>query len=337
MKRVLVTGAGGFIGRQTLSPLLLAGYEVHAVSSRPVSPQLLAEYAVPAVSARPVCGSVEEGVHWHHADLLGPGAAAELVDRVRPSQLLHLAWNTQPGVSWTTLENIAWVQASLSLLRAFGEAGGSRAVVAGTCAEYAWQPNTHCVEAVGGGGTPVLPTTLYGAAKHGLHVVARAWARQSGVALAWGRVFHVYGPHEHPARLVSGVARALLRGEEARCTHGRQVRDFLYAPDLGRAFVALLCSEVEGPVNMASGKPVTLAELVGMVASAAGHPELVRLGALPANPDEPESLTADVRRLHEEVGFRDAIALREGVERTVEWWRQTLSDTGAQTRLAASG
>jgi dTDP-L-rhamnose 4-epimerase len=368
VSRVLVTGAGGFIGRHTLAPLLAAGYEVYAVSSRPVSggappTEELAGAVLASVSAPPAltdapAAAPQAGVHWRHADLLVPGAVAELIAEVRPSHLLHLAWNTQPGIYWTTLENLDWVAASLALLCAFGEAGGRRAVVAGTCAEYAWERSTHCVEedrlcatlvagtpaiatvgAHAGGtrgrastrlATPTRPATLYGAAKHALHVVAREWARQSDVALAWGRVFHVYGPHEHPDRLASGVARALLRGKEARCTHGRQVRDFLYAPELGGAFAALLRSEVTGPVNMASGELHTIAELVEEIAMAAGRPELVRLGALPANPAEPLRLTAEVRRLREEVGWRPTVGLSEGVERTVDWWRGVLAEQ-AQT------
>jgi nucleoside-diphosphate-sugar epimerase len=324
MSRVLVTGAGGFIGRHTLSPLLAAGFEVHAVSTR----------AAPAAT-RP---EAHAEVRWHHADLLDPATATALMREVWPSHLLHLAWETQPGVFWTSLENLDWVSASLALLHAFGDCGGRRAVLAGTCAEYAWESETNCVEeeglggveAEGLGGTPIAPATLYGAAKHGLHVVADAWARQSGVALAWGRVFHVYGPHEHPGRLVSGVVSALLRGEQARCTHGRQVRDFLYAPELGEAFAALLCSEVTGPVNMASGEPVRIAELVGAIAAAAGRPELVCLGALPANQLEPQRLTADVRRLRQEVGWTPSIRLYEGAERTVDWWRHTLAGDMAE-------
>ncbi len=296
MNRVLVTGAGGFIGRHTLAPLSAAGLEVHAVTSRPAS-------------AAAIC---------HHVDLLDSGSAAALMRAVCPTHLLHLAWYTQPGAFWAAAENIDWVQASLRLLRAFGQAGGRRAVLAGTCAEYRWQRATHCVE----GQTPTCPATLYGAAKHGLHVVAEGWARQTGMALAWGRVFHLYGPHEHPDRLVSSVARALLRGEEARCTHGRQVRDFLYAPDLGAAFAALLLGEVRGPVNMASGEPTRVADVVSAIAQAAGRPDLVRLGALPVKPEEPEQLTAEVLRLREEVRWAPSVDLREGAERTVGWWRE---------------
>ena len=104
------------------------------------------------------------------------------------------------------------------------------------------------------------------------------------MSLAWGRVFFVFGPHEHPARLAGSVAGALVAGQEALCSHGEQVRDFLYAPELAAAFVALLRSDVTGPVNMASGEAVALRELIEALAAAAGRPDLVRLGARPSPP-----------------------------------------------------
>lgn len=335
MSRVLVTGAGGFIGRHTLSPLLAAGHEVHALTSRPLSDGMPLSGGPPDDALR----ETAPNVRWHRADLLAPESAEVLIREVQPSHLLHLAWYTQPGAYWAALENLDWVQASLRLLRAFGEREGRRAVLVGTCAEYAWERRTHCVEEVPQPAgdraeetptavaaqrpppTRLCPATIYGAAKHGLHVVAERWAPRAGVALAWGRIFYAYGPYEHPARLVSGVARALVCGEEARCTQGTQVCDYLYTPELGRAFAALLTSEVTGPVNVASGEPVRVADVVAAIAAAAGRPELVRLGALPQRPGEPERLTADVRRLREEVGWSPSIGLREGAARTVDWWK----------------
>jgi nucleoside-diphosphate-sugar epimerase len=299
--RVLVTGATGFIGRGTLAALGEHGFEVHAVSRR---------------------SRAGDGVRWHTADLLEPDGAARTVADVKPSHLLHLAWDTTPGIYWNSTANLAWVEASLRLLRSFVEADGRRAVMAGTCAEYRWREKTNCVEAV----TPLEPATLYGTAKHALHLISESYARQSDIELAWGRVFFVFGPHEHPSRLASSVAIALVRGEPAPLSHGAQVRDFLYSEDLAAAFVALLDSEVRGAVNLASGNARPIRSLAEALAAAAGRPELLRLGALQPADDEPAAITADVQRLRDEVGWTAPRTLEQRAADTVDWWRTQLEE-----------
>ena len=94
-----------------------------------------------------------------------------------------------------------------------------------------------------------------------------------GISFAWGRIFFLHGPGEHPDRLVPSVTRALLAGEPARCTDGRQVRDFLHSSsDAAHAFAALLALRVEGPVNIASGRGCRSRELVGWIGDALGRP-----------------------------------------------------------------
>ena len=287
MSRVLVTGGSGFIGRQALAPLRDRGFEV-------------------------VTASRADGV-----DLLVPGAAEELVPRVQPTHLLHLAWYAEHGRFWTSPENLRWVEASLALMRAFAAAGGRRAVIAGTCAEYDWVPGGTLAE-----DAPIAPSTLYGAAKAGLFTVARAFCAQEGIQLAWGRIFFTFGPSEPEGRIVPAVARALIAGDEARVTHGRQERDFLAVEELGDAFAALTAADgVEGAVNVASGRAVALRDVVAGVAEAAGHPELVRLGAIPAREGEPAELVADVTRLRDEVGWTPRESLQDGLARAVDWWR----------------
>jgi nucleoside-diphosphate-sugar epimerase len=310
MSRVLVTGASGFIGRGTLAPLLEGGFEVHAVSSRGPDPD------------------APEGVCWERADLLADSSATGLIERVAPTHLLHLAWYAEPGAFWRSPENVRWVEASLRLLRAFASHGGRRAVLAGSCAEYAWEDRVCCVE----GETPCRPATLYGASKHALHMVAERYAAETGVSLATGRVFFVFGPHEHPARLASSVARALVLGEHAPCSHGEQRRDFLYSEDLAQAFVALLRSPVEGAVNLASGRATRVRDLVAALAAAAGRPDLIQLGARAAAPGEPATLLADVTRLRDEVGWAPPATLEQRAAETIDWWREAL--TGAARRPA---
>lgn len=97
------------------------------------------------------------------------------------------------------------------------------------------------------------------------------------MSAAWGRIFHLFGPHEPPGRLVPAVVMALLKGEPARCTHGRQIRDFLHVEDVAAAFVALLTSDVRGTVNIGSGEPISLRHLVTRLAATVGAPQMVEL------------------------------------------------------------
>ncbi|HEV2707723.1 MAG TPA: NAD(P)-dependent oxidoreductase [Pyrinomonadaceae bacterium] len=309
MKRVLVTGATGFVGRHCLAPLVARGYEVHAVST----------------AGRPPAGDdTPRDVRWHASDLLRAGAAARLLAEVEPTHLLHMAWYAAPGKYWTAVENLGWVRASLELFEEFVRHGGRRAVSAGTCAEYDWTFG-FCSETL----TPLAPATLYGNCKHALRLVMEAYARLSGVSAAWGRLFFLYGAHEHPDRLVSSVIRRMLRRERVPCSHGRQVRDFLYVEDVADAFVALLESAVEGAVNIASGCPVALREVVGLISQRLDGDDLVDFGALAAPQGDPPFLLADVRRLNEEVGWRPRLSLSEGLAQTIEWWR---SHAGVEAR-----
>lgn len=293
MSRVMLTGATGFVGRHTLTALVESGHEVHAV----------ARSRGPALT----------GVTWYEADLL---AGCEVVREVEPEILVHLAWYAEHGRFWSSPENVRWVEASLALLRAFAAAGGRRAVMAGTCAEYEWSREVYSEDAL------KRPATLYGAAKHGLHTVAAAFAEQTGLSLTWGRLFLLYGPDEAPERFVPSLVRQLLAGEPAPMTDGEQRRDFLHAADAGAAFAALVDSQVTGAVNIASGEDVALCDVGERLARLAGGPELLDLGALDRREDDPPSIVADVGRLRYELGWQPRIDLDDGLRETFQWWRE---------------
>jgi nucleoside-diphosphate-sugar epimerase len=297
-RRVLVTGGTGFLGTPCLQALLARGYEVHATSRH----------------AHPI-GIPPEVMH-HPADLLSPTDRSALLSRVRPTHLLHLAWYVAHGKFWEAPENLAWVSATLALIEEFATHGGTRAVMAGTCIEYD-PSHGPCNEFT----TPLVPKSLYGICKHSISTIAERYLGNAGVQFAWGRVFFLYGPGETPTRLVPSIARSLLRGEPALCTHGRQVRDFMHVHDAANAFAALVDSPVVGAVNIASGEPRPVADLVETLGAASGRPDLIRLGAIPLAASEPLDFRADVGRLQREVGFRPEINLEAGLEACVEWWR----------------
>jgi nucleoside-diphosphate-sugar epimerase len=304
VKTVLVTGASGFVGSQTIVELIERGYAVHALT-HPGGP------------------TVEEGgeaVVWHSSDLLDEDERRKLMEEIKPTHLLHLAWYDEHGKYWASTENIRWMDASSDLIEKFADAGGRRVVVSGTSAEYDWSSG-RCNELA----TPIKPDTVYGHSKNTLHERLVTLSAERSLSHGWGRTFFYYGPREQRERFVPSVIIPLLQGQEALCTHGRQVRDYLYIGDAGRAFAQLLDSEVEGPVNVASGEPVELQDIIFKIADILGKREMVDLGARPAREGEPLLFVADVGRLMEEVGWSPRVTLDEGLKLAIDWWKENLT------------
>jgi nucleoside-diphosphate-sugar epimerase len=282
MKRVLVTGAAGYVGRWTLKHLRDAAFELHGV----------------ARNARD-----DPGVTWHRADLLAGGGAA-LIDAVRPTHLLHLAWTTEHGKFWSDPANETWLGASLDLADSFARAGGRRMITIGTCAEYRWTDAALSEQSV------CEPATPYGRAKLALYERVGALAARYGVAHAHARIFFSYGPGEQPGRLVPSVARALRAGESVEIANGAAVRDFIDVRELGRGIAALAASDATGPVNVASGEGVTLRAVAETLARLTGtDPALLRF----AEGGAADRIVADVTRLTREVGFRNVVSLEAGL------------------------
>lgn len=298
MKRVLVTGAAGFVGRHCLPILLTHGFEVHGVSRQPRAPVA--------------------GVTLHRCDLLDDGATAALIEAVRPTHLLHLAWYAVPDRFWRAPENLDWAAATLRIARRFAAAGGRRLVVAGTCAEYDWSSDDTLSETT----TPLVPRTLYGTAKNATRACLESAAPALGLEWAWGRVFFVYGPGESRGRLVPDLISGILAGRRVAVTAGTQIRDFLHVSDVARAFALLTDASTTGTVNIGSGSGVPLRRVIDAIAEETGGASLVDHGARPMTTEEPARLVADIGRLRDLLGFHPRIDLATGLARTVAWWRR---------------
>ena len=288
-KRILVTGASGFIGRRCVPRLAARGYEVHAVTSR-------------AAGADAV---------WHRCDLLDGATGVALIGRVRPSHLLHLAWIATPGVFWQSPLNQAWLSVSTQLAGAFYAGGGIRAVGTGTCAEYAPSASP-CRE----DSTPLAPNTPYGEAKAAMQQALAAAARGRGT-WAWARLFFPYGPGEPAGRFIPSVIDGLLRRIPVACSEGRQVRDFVYADDVADACVALVDAETNGSYNVGSGQGRSLREVAAAIVAELGHGELVRFGERKTAVHEPPYLVADVSKTRSEIGWKAKLGLEEGIHMTI--------------------
>jgi nucleoside-diphosphate-sugar epimerase len=307
-KRVLLTGASGFIGRHTIQELHVRDFEIHTASRHP--------FTQPAVN-----------LIQHSVDLADDGSVRQMLRAIAPTHLMHLAWDVTPGAFWSSSTNLDWVATSLRLYRTFVEHGGQCAIFAGTFAEYDWSN-----ELLDEDTTPLRPATLYGTAKCALHKLIAQSAEKEGVSTAWARLFMLYGPNEHPARLVPYVTCALLQGQPALCGDGVAARDFMHVADAARALAIILDSGHQGAINVASGNCAPVREVIATIAGFTGRHDLVRLGARPTAPDEPLRLAASTRFLRDQLGFDPQFDLTNGLADTVSWWRSQLSGSACAYR-----
>jgi nucleoside-diphosphate-sugar epimerase len=226
-------------------------------------------------------------------DLFDFASVTAFLKKTKPECLLHLAWITTPSVYLTSEKNWDWVEASLHLAKAFLAAGGTRIVVAGSCAEYE-------------------PNTIYGKAKLALYNELRAFAPD----LAWGRLFYLYGPHEKPERLVPSIIRGILEKKEVPLTAGGQVRDFLHVKDAAKGLEKLVATPLQGAFDIASGQGITIKELAEKIGEKMGGAHLLKFGQRAMNPFDPPKVIGAPH-----FKFGPLLNLDQGLDETIAWWK----------------
>ncbi len=293
--RVLVTGAGGFIGLHLARRLAEAGATVYGADR------------LPRPRGLPVA-------RWFRADVAEPGPADRLFASARPEFVFHLASHVTGtrdigAVLPCLRSNLA---STVNLLVAAARHGVKRFVLAGS------------LEEADGGGAPPVPSSPYAASKSAATLYARMFHALYGVPVVLARLFMVYGPGQRDrTKIVPYVSLALARGERPKLSSGRRPVDWIYVGDVVEALLALgVGPGLEGGrFDVGSGRLVTVRSVASRLArlSATGvHPEF---GALPDRPME-QVRRADARATSRATGWRARTSLAEGLKRTYAWYAE---------------
>jgi nucleoside-diphosphate-sugar epimerase len=290
--RVLVTGAGGFLGAHVVRHLAADRHEVVAVDRDPEKLKRITD-EIPSAAAAAI-------------DLGDAGAVQTLLRQKPPDGLIHLAWYANPRDYLTSAANLGSLAMTTTLVQAILAAGCRKLVVGGSCVEYAAQDRL-LVE-----GDPVDARTLYAACKSSAFQIGRVLADEAGAELAWARIFHIHGPGEDQARLIPWVARQIRSGVPVELTDGTQVRDHLHAADVAAGLVAILAPGARGVFNIFSGAPVALRQVLETVGDILGGRELLRFGARAHRPNETMFLAGDPARVRG-LGWSPRFGLRDGL------------------------
>lgn len=281
--RVLVTGAGGFIGSRLVARLRRRGHAVITLG--------------------------RHGDEDLVVDLHDEPAAATAVRRAAAATLVHLAWDVKEAGYQTKPENALWLAESLSLIRAFAVAGGEAVVVSGTCFEYGTGQEQPLRES-----DSLEPVDAYGIAKRSLF---ERLTHELGerVRAAWARIFYPYGPGEPQRKLISRLIDAISAGTLPSLDQPDHAVDLIYVDDVAEALLRMVERPVSGAINVGTGVGTTARDVARRIALRLNPKIAARATVIPPARATRLPVVADTERMRRQLGRWPLLTLDEGIER----------------------
>jgi len=238
MKKILLTGATGFVGRQILRALDSRHAKV-ALVVRPEKTSSVDNFG--AVS------EIHQSDDIFHESEEWWVSACEGVDTI-----IHCAWYAEPQGYVHSDRNLECLAGSLIMAKGAVKAGVKRVVGVGTCLEYDLARRCLPIE------THLNPMSTYAATKAALYFTLKEWLKQNDVDFVWCRLFFLFGENEDDRRLTPYLHDRLSRQLVAKIENGDAIRDFLDVVEAGRRIAEAALGEESGAINICSGIPITI-------------------------------------------------------------------------------
>lgn len=301
MKKVIISGANGFVGGALVRELLRYDYEIYALDREGCSNNL----------------PQDERVHFVPCELAEMASLKERLPKQTYDMFFHFAWVGSAGPARADtqlqLQNAQW---TVDSLRAAKELGCGRFLCAGSIMEHETMAAAYTQ-----GNRPGMGY-IYGGGKLIAHVMCMSVAAEIGIDLIWPEITNAYGVGEKSPRMVNTTIQKCIRGEAPQFTAGTQNYDFVYIDDVARAF--RLIGEQGKPfheylIGSSTARPLKefLLEMQRAIA-----PELeFQFGDIPFTGIDLPLSKFDGSQTEADTGFRAEISFGEGCRRTMEWWK----------------
>ncbi len=333
MKKILVTGAAGFIGFHLSMRLIHEGYSVVGLDNLNNYYDVELKKARLAELSKLNALNISSSFQFIQQDIVDQKALFDLFDKEKFSLVIHLA--AQAGVRYSIENPQAYMDSNMTGFFNILEA----------CRHYAVEHLIYASSSSVYGGNTKLPfsvddsvdrpLSLYAATKKSNELMAHCYAHLYQIPMTGLRFFTVYGPYGRPDMAMYQFTKAIFDGTPIKLfSHGKHLRDFTYIDDIVEGIVRLTDCPPTDDINeqkarktkalwqiynIGNENPVALMDYVNLIEKHVGKKAIVEL--YPPQAGDMKSTHADMGALNERIGFKPVISLDEGVGRFVEWYR----------------
>lgn len=314
-KKVLVTGGGGFIGSHVVEMLINRGAKVTVPVRSKTKTQFLEQ--------------VKDQVSIIEADLRDRQA----VDTLMQGQeiVMNLAAAKGGGIAHSMKHHGSLfrdnMEPFLQVLDAARVAQVERFLVVSSACVYSRDASNHALESEGFLGVPEAANAGYGWSKRMEEYLGQAYAEEFGMKIAIARTYNGYGPRDdffaEYNHVIPGLIKRIFEGENPLIVWGtgNQTRSFLYVTDFARGLIEV-CEKysVADPLNIGSDEEISIADLARLLIELSDKDVKVEFDT--TKPDGPVRRSADTSKAFEKIGFRTEVPLREGLKKSIEWYKE---------------
>lgn len=305
MKRIIITGATGFVGANLARRLLQDGHEIHLLVRPGHRP-----WRIEAIRAH---------AYLYEVSLDDAEALIRIVRRIRPEWIFHLATNgayaTQTDLRRMVQTNII---GTVNLVEACCKTGFEALVNTGSSSEYGFKEHAPTEQEW------LEPNSYYAVTKASATLFCRYVAQSQKVHIRTLRLYSVYGPYEEPTRLVPRLILHGLEGKLPLLVNPDTVHDYVYADDVNETYLlaAIQPNQEFGAVyNVGLGVQVSLREVVEVARRVLAISIEPKWGTMPERLWDTKIWVADNRKTKDRLGWQPKYSFEQGFCKMVEWFR----------------
>jgi UDP-glucose 4-epimerase len=306
MKRVIITGATGFVGANLTRRLLQDGHDVNMLVRPGYTSWRL--------------DAIQPDIRLHQVNLEDPSSVASAVAAVRPDWIFHLAaygaYSSQKNVYQMVNTNVL---GTINLLQACLETGFESFVNTGSSSEYGFKDHAPAENEW------LEPNSHYAVTKASATQFCRYTAQQYGVHVPTLRLYSVYGPYEEPTRLLPTLISRGMRGKLPPLVDGNVARDFVYVDDVNQAYLlAAQRTDVEpGPIyNVGTGVQTSIGEVVNITRQLMKITAEPEWGSMPERQWDTNVWVSNNAKLRNDLGWEPQYTFEQGFRLMVDWFQQ---------------